>query len=102
MTIILTADAEALFNCYDANNRAIGPAQPLKAQVSSLGSFTADSDGNLQGSLTLHPPPPTGLGCGPGLKLLAAGAVFSGGQFSDVTDKVAGTVSGQGGRIPGV
>ena len=64
-TVTVGADATAVYICINKSGKVPSAEnkQVLAGPVSSSGEFTSDKNGQVSGSLTLPPPPPTTLNC---------------------------------------
>ena len=78
ITITATADSEAVYACRNGGNNF--PSDPKKTEesgtVTASGNFTSGRNGQLRGSLTLHPPA-SGLECPPGQQRVVISVVFT-------------------------
>lgn len=93
-TVTLAANATATYQCI--NGGGSNPNDPKKTNINTRlsvsGSFSADKNGNIVGSLTLSPPGPGSFSCPPGqsvsgptnvtYSLVAITDASSGGSFN--------------------
>lgn len=88
-TVTVTADALTTYECV--NNGGKNPSASNKtttdSDVSASGTFTADKNGNITGSLTLTPPSATALGfsCPPGQTVTFVSVTYSNVFITDST-----------------
>lgn len=97
-TITLSATATTTYECV--NNGGHNPSASNKTttstQVSQSGSFTADKNGNVTGSLTLSPPSASDLGfsCPPGQTVTFVSVTYSNVTLTDSTSGASFAFSG--------
>ncbi|WP_426324316.1 hypothetical protein [Microbacterium sp. E-13] len=96
-TITASATLVAEYQCI--NNGGKNPSDPKKATVttqpSASGTFSADRNGNIRGSLTLTPPDPsTVLDCPNGQKSTLISGTYSDVMLVDSTSGATATLPG--------
>lgn len=88
-TVTCSATATTAYECVNGggNNPSAANKHTYVTNVSKSGSFTADQNGNIVGTLTLSPPSASSLGfsCPPGQTVTFVGVSYSNVQVSDQT-----------------
>lgn len=88
-TVTVTATATTTYECVNGggNNPKASNKTTTKTDVSASGTFTADQNGNITGSLTLTPPSATALGfsCPPGQTVTFVSVTYSNVVITDST-----------------
>jgi hypothetical protein len=97
-TITASADAHATYFCVNngGGNPAASNKRTVDTRVSESGTFTADRNGNVVGTLTITPPP-TDFACPPGQTTTLGSVSYSNVSVVDETSgaslAIAGTFS---------
>ena len=96
-TVVATADLEATYQCI--NNGGSNPADPKKTtidtEVSTSGTFPADRNGQITGSLTLSTPTASSvLDCPNGQTATLTAGTWSDIRLADTTSGATTSVSG--------
>ncbi|MET3350540.1 UNVERIFIED_ORG: hypothetical protein ABID57_002232 [Arthrobacter sp. UYEF1] len=88
-TVTVTATAETTYECVNGggHNPKAANKTTTKTDVSTSGTFTADKNGNITGSLTLTPPSATALGfsCPPGQTVTFVSVTYTNVVITDTT-----------------
>ena len=88
-TVTVTATATTTYECVNngGNNPQASNKTTTETDVSTSGTFTADKNGNITGSLTLIPPSATELGfsCPPGQTVTFVSVTYSNVVITDTT-----------------
>ncbi|HJZ46681.1 MAG TPA: hypothetical protein VKE41_05930 [Roseiflexaceae bacterium] len=97
-TITASATASATFQCVNGGNNV--PSDPKKTtvavRVSKSGEFTADKNGNIEGSLTINPPSAADVGfsCPPGQHATRTALSYSNVQIVDEDSGASFAING--------
>jgi hypothetical protein len=97
-TITVSANATTTYSCVNGGNKVPSDAKKTKttSPVSNSGTFPADKNGNVTGSLTLSPPSAAavGLTCPSGQTATLISASYSNVKITDSTSGASFTFSG--------
>jgi hypothetical protein len=99
-TVTVTATATTTYECVNngGNNPKASNKTTTATEVSTSGTFTADKNGSITGSLTLTPPTASDLGfaCPPGQTVTFVSVTYSN---VVITDATSGASTSLGGRF---
>jgi hypothetical protein len=97
-TITVSANATTTYSCVNGGNNIPSDAKKTKSTtpVSESGTFSADKNGNVSGSLTLSPPSAAdvGLTCPGGQTATLISVSYSSVKITDSTSGASFTFSG--------
>jgi hypothetical protein len=97
-TIRCDADALTTYECVNGGNKNPSASNKTTTQsrVGNSGTFSADKNGNVVGSITVSPPSATALGftCPSGQTVTFVGVTYSGVTITDVTSGASTTFPG--------
>jgi len=88
VTITASANCTAVYACINGggNHPKAANKETVNSSVSASGTFTADRNGQVTGSLTLTPPPPPAdFSCPSGQSLQLLSATYTNVQIQDAT-----------------
>ena len=94
-TISVSAQGMAIYRCYTkSGNQPQASNKTGSVPVSASGTFTADKNGNLVGSLSLSPPGPKDFSCPPGQVLQLDSVTYTNVILMDTTSGASLAISG--------
>jgi hypothetical protein len=97
-TITCAASATTTYECVNGGgkNPSASNKTTTKSDVSQSGNFTADRNGNVNGTLTVSPPTAAQLGfsCPPGQRTTFVSVSYSNVQITDSTSGASQSVPG--------
>jgi hypothetical protein len=96
ITYVCSADATATYVCVNRGgaNPSAQNKESVEGPVSATGDFSSGKNGQITGSLTVHPPGAGSFSCPPGQSLELAQATFTNVKITDTDNGIVAPVVG--------